>query len=244
MRMKEDRLGTGTVKPAYNVQIGTENQFIVGFSVHQNAADSACLIPHLQAIQSQTKQMPACIVADAGYGSEENYAHLEEAGVAGYVKYPSFDKKGKAAAEKRRYHADTWVHDKEVDEYICPRGNRLMFIGIRQIRSRTGYVSQVRRYQCRDCSGCPVKDQCTQSSGNRVIQVSPELVRLRDQAARNLRSERGVELRARRGCEVESVFGHLKHNRRFRRFHLRGLEKVRTELGILSIAHNMSKLAG
>lgn len=243
MRMKEDRLGTGTVKPAYNVQIGTENQFIVGFSVHQNAADSACLIPHLQAIQSQTKQMPACIVADAGYGTEQNYAHLEKAGVGNYMKYPSFDLRGKAAAEKRRYHVDTWTYDETVDEYVCPQNKRLSFVRIKHERSSTGYVSERRCYECHDCADCPVKTDCTKARANRVVEVSPNLIRLRAQAAENLRSERGVKLRAKRSEEPESVFGHLKHNHRFRRFHVRGLNKVRTEFGILCIAHNMRKLA-
>ncbi len=45
----------------------------------------------------------------------------------------------------------------------------------------------------------------------------------------------------RRGIEVESVFGQIKENRRFRRFLLRGLDKVKTEWGLLSIAHNLLK---
>lgn len=49
MRMKEDRGAERPwPKPAYNVQVGTEGQFIVGFSVHDQVGDTGCLIPHLE----------------------------------------------------------------------------------------------------------------------------------------------------------------------------------------------------
>jgi hypothetical protein len=43
--------------------------------------------------------------------------------------------------------------------------------------------------------------------------------------------------------EVESVFGRLKEDWGFCRFLLRGIEKVKTEFGLLCIAQNMAKLA-
>ncbi|WP_242634652.1 transposase, partial [Bacillus timonensis] len=49
---------------------------------------------------------------------------------------------------------------------------------------------------------------------------------------------------AQRKVEVESVFGHIKGNRSFRRFSLRGLDKVHVEFGIVALAHNMLKVAG
>ncbi|SEN69439.1 Transposase DDE domain-containing protein [Paenibacillus sophorae] len=68
----------GQLKPGYNVQAGTENQFIVGYSVHQRPTDTRCLIPHLKQLQKRLGQLPKTVVADAGYGGEENYAYLEE----------------------------------------------------------------------------------------------------------------------------------------------------------------------
>ena len=52
MRMKDDHLQNGQLKPAYNVQLGTENQFILGFSIHQRPDDSTCLIHHLEHIKN------------------------------------------------------------------------------------------------------------------------------------------------------------------------------------------------
>jgi hypothetical protein len=65
----------------------------------------------------------------------------------------------------------------------------------------------------------------------------------RQQARENLTSEQGKKLRSLRGVEVESVFGRLKEDWGFRRFFLRGIEKVKTEFGLLCIAQNMANLA-
>ena len=77
MRMKEDHMKNGQLKPAYNIQISTENQFITNYSLHQRPGDPATFIPHI----GQFKQLFNCqseiIVADSGYGSEQNYKHCE-----------------------------------------------------------------------------------------------------------------------------------------------------------------------
>lgn len=73
--------------------------------------------------------------------------------------------------------------------------------------------------------------------------MSLMLRRFRQQAKQRLQSEEGIRFRSQRLIEAEAVFGQVKHNRGFRRFLLRGLEKVNTEWGIVSIAHNVAKLA-
>jgi hypothetical protein len=83
MRMKEERGAEKPwPKPAYNVQIGTECQYVVGFSVHGRAGDTACLVPHLEGMRTHLGRLPQNVVTDAGYGSEENYAYLEQHGLA------------------------------------------------------------------------------------------------------------------------------------------------------------------
>ncbi len=71
--------------------------------------------------------------------------------------------------------------------------------------------------------------------------MSPKLLRYKQQVRDQLASDAGAALMKRRGIEVESVFGQIKENRRFRRFLLRGLDQVKTEWGLLSIAHNLLK---
>jgi len=102
----------------------------------------------------------------------------------------------------------------------------------------------LRHYEATGCNTCPLKPECTRAKGNRHMRVSFRLRRYREQAKNNLLSEQGRFLRVQRNVEVESVFGHIKHNMCFRRFSLRGLEKVKTEWGLVCMAHNMRKLAG
>jgi hypothetical protein len=78
---------------------------------------------------------------------------------------------------------------------------------------------------------------------NRKIRYNPRLDELKTKARDNLTSEKGLKLRTMRGTEVESVFGRIKNNWGFRRFLLRGLEKVKTEWGLLCIANNIAKMA-
>ncbi|MGG3533888.1 IS1182 family transposase, partial [Paenibacillus rhizolycopersici] len=85
MRMKEDHMRNGQLKPGYNVQIGTENQFIVGYSLHQRPTDTRTLKPHLEKVKTQLGRIPGTVIADAGYGSEENYAYLEGEAVRAIV---------------------------------------------------------------------------------------------------------------------------------------------------------------
>jgi transposase len=243
MRMKDDVMMNGQLKPGYNVQIGTENQFIVGFSIHQKANDVITLIPHLNQVQHRLGRLPHNIVADAGYGSEENYAYLKQAGVEGYVKYKFFDKQQKRSWRKQRFRAENWDYDPVRDEYICPNQKRLTYQGTRIRTTDNGYPTSIRLYECGSCSICPLKPLCTRAKGDRRVEANFQLNHFQSQAFEKLRSEQGIKLRSLRGVEVESVFGRLKQDWGFRRFTLRGMEKVKTEWGLLCIAHNIAKLA-
>jgi transposase len=250
MRMKEDR-GTEKPwpKPAYNVQLGTEGQFIVGYSVHGRAGDTACLIPHLEQLRDHLGgRLPKKIVADAAYGSEENYAYLEQHQAENFLKYNTFyqDTHAYRDPEKLRAHqfrAENFGYNPDSDQFICPADKRLHFQYASRYTTDNGYATERRIYACQECADCPLRSRCTQAKGNRSIRISFQLLEYRRQARTNLTSPAGERLRAARSTEVETVFGHIKHNQGFRRFHVRGAEKVNTEWGLVSMAHNMQKLA-
>jgi transposase len=249
MRMKEDRGAEKPwPKPAYNVQIGTEGQFVVGFSVHGRAGDTACLIPHLENLRTHLGRLPKNVITDAGYGSEENYAYLEQHSVGNYLKYNTFyqDTHHFRKAEllrKRQFRAENFPYDPDQDEFICPANQRLSFQFTSRYTTENGYQTDRRLYECKQCSQCPLKGECTRAKGNRKIRISFRLLEYHRQARTNLTNETGQRLRAARSTDVEPVFGIIKQNMGFRRFHLRGHEKVNAEWGLVSIAHNMKKLA-
>jgi hypothetical protein len=249
MRMKEDR---GAKRPwpmpGYNVQMGTENQFIVGYSVHGRVGDTACLIPHLDRLRKQIGRLPRRIIADAGYGSEENYAYLQQHRLDNFVKYNTFYQdthhyRNPDVIRQHKFRAENFAYDPQQDEFICPANQRLHYVATTRYVTDNGYQTNRRIYSCENCEGCALRKQCTKAKGNRQIRISFQLLEYRRQARNNLTSEVGQQLRSERSTDVETVFGCIKHNMGFRRFHLRGLDKVNIEWGLISIAHNMKKLA-
>ncbi|MBW4837915.1 MAG: IS1182 family transposase [Paenibacillaceae bacterium] len=242
MRMKEDHMGNGQLKPGYNVQIGTENQFIVGYSLHQRPTDTRTLKPHLEKVKTQLGRLPGTVIADAGYGSEENYAYLEGEAVRAIVKYNTYHKEKTKAWKKDISKLDNWQYDEAKDSWICPAGRRLTFIRESKEKNESGYEVRKRYYRSTTCAECLLKASCTKASGDREIQVSMNYLRYKKQAREQLTSEEGYALSVQRMHEPESVFGQVKNNRGFRRFLLRGLSKVSLEVGWLSLAHNLLKV--
>ena len=141
------------------------------------------------------------------------------------------------------YRAENFGYDAQHDEFICPADKRLHFERMIPYTSENGYISERRIYTSSDCSTCAQKPVCTTSQGNRQTYASLKLKAYRQQARDNLTGEEGKVLRVRRSVEVESVYGHLKQNLGIRRFLLRGLEKVKIELGLAVIGYNLTKLA-
>lgn len=204
------------------------------------------MIPHMEQMQNQTGRIPKNIIADVGYGSEENYAYLEEKGINAYVKYNTFDreqKKRRKIPERETYWSSNWDYDEQQDEFICPQVKRLTYQRTMIKHTANGYCSERRIYSCDQCETCPVRTKCTTSAYGRSVMMSLNIRDFRQQARDRLQSSEGKRYRSQRLIEAEAVFGRLKHNWGFRRFLLRGLEKVKTEWGVLCTAHNIAKLA-
>jgi len=244
MRMKEDHMQNGQLKPAYNTQISTSNQIITNYTIHQNPTDTMTLKPHLESFKHEYGFLPRELTADAGYGSEENYEYLEQNKVEAFVKYNYFDKEQHPKSNaKPMSHTDNLYYNQQQDCYYCPIGQRMNFIGNTIEATEAGYKRTLSRYQAQNCCGCPLRGTCHKSKSNRIIEVSHRLNELKAKARDRLLSEAGIAHRCRRSVDVEPVFGILKQNKGFRRFLTAGLDKVSIEFGLLAMAHNLKKLA-
>lgn len=243
MRMKEDHMKNGQLKPGYNLQISTENQLVTNYSIHQNPTDTKTYIPHLKQYQQQFGT-PIVAVADAGYGSEQNYEYLAENEIASYVKYNTFDLEQRSKKHiKKPFTTDHLYYNKEKNHYICPMGQPMQHIGTYSQKSDAGYTRILDKYQAKNCMGCPLNGVCHKSKGNRIIEVSHKGNCYKQQSKENLKTEQGIYYRKKRCIEPEPVFANLKHNKNFKRFMLRGLEKVNIEAGLLILSHNLAKIA-
>ena len=244
MRMKEDHMKNGQLKPAYNVQISTNNQIIASYSIHQKTTDTNTLTAHLNQHEKDFGQKPQVVTADAGYGSEENYQYLEDNNITGYVKHNQFDRQqNETIRDKKPFATDKLYYNKEKDCYYCPMGQPMNNIGTTTKKTSTGFKQHITIYQARNCEGCPLRGVCHKAKGNRTIEINHKLKRLKHQADELLLSEQGQRHRKQRPCDVEPVFGNIKNNHHFKRFMLRGIEKVSIETGLLALAHNLRKKA-
>jgi len=243
MRMKEDHMKNGQLKPGYNVQIGCENGFVLGFDVFPNPVDSPTLITHLENMKNRLGKLPERVIADAGYGSEENYAFLETENVDSIIKYSMWQKEQTKAWKKNVWNTDNWLFDKGTDTYECPAGKRLKVSHEKHNKTSSGYVQDIRVYTCEDCMDCALREQCTKSKLGRSIQRNERMLHLKESVKARLASSEGKELMRRRAHEVETVFGQLKANQGFRRFRLKGQEKVSVEWGLLILGYNFKNMA-
>lgn len=244
MRMKEDHMKNGQLKPGYNLQISTENQFIINYTLHQNPSDTKTLIPHLDLYQKQYKRTPEVAIADAGYGSEQNLEYLDFNKIRSFVKYSNFDnEQRKSKKQSKPFSVEKLSYNKQKNQYTCPMGQPMLHIGTTVQKTEAGYPRIIDKYQAINCNNCPLRSGCHNRKGNRVIEVSHRGNELKENTKRNLQSEEGIYYRKKRCIEPEPVFANIKHNKRFKRFTLRGLEKVTIETGLLAIAHNLAKKA-
>ena len=245
MRMKEDHMKNGQLKPGYNVQISSEDQFIVNYTLHQDTNDIHTLRPHLENYEYLYQNLPETLTADAGYGSQENYELLSEKGIKGYVKFNTFDKEqnkaGKKRKEKAPFHRDQLYYNEKEDHYVCPMGQRMEKIAQATKTTKSGYRQTVSKYSAKNCNGCPIRNVCFKGKYNRVIERNHALEHYKQKAREHLLSEIGEIKRRKRTADVEPVFAHIKSNRNFKRFTHRGLDKVELEFGLHALAHNMRK---
>jgi transposase len=243
MRMKEDHMKNGQLKPAYNVQISTENQLATNFSMHQRPGDTATLTPHLEQFKEAHQKQSSKVVADSGYGSEQNYEYADNEQIEAFIKYNYFHKEQKRSYKNNPFQAANLYYNQAANYLVCPMGQHMNFIGIGNRKSELGYEYQVSIYQAQNCNGCLLRSLCHNSKNNRRIELNHKLNRYRKQARERLMSEQGLYHRSKRPIEPEAVFGQIKFNNKFNRFTLKGLAKVEIEFGLILLSHNLRKIA-
>jgi transposase len=242
MRMKDDHMKNGQLKPAYNVQIGTENQFYTHFDFYPNPTDFLTFIPFNKGFKERYNKLPKKEVADSGYGSEENYEFLHTNEIEAYVKYPLFHAEQKKKYRNNVFIAQNLFYNKEKDYFVCPMGQHMEKVGTSTRKSESGYVSNTTFYQAKNCIGCQLKCLCHKAKGNRQIEINHKLNEYRQRARELLTSEEGLLHRSRRPIEPEAVLGQTKADKQYYRFRHFDLDKVKMDFAIFAVAFNIGKL--
>lgn len=244
MRMKDDSMMNGQLKAGYNLQIATNNQYILGYDVFPNPTDTRTLTPFLSTLKKEYFPLPEFIVADAGYGSEENYMNvLEKFQSTPLITYGMYEKEQKKKYKNNPFQVNNWDYDEMSNQFICPEGRKLNFKynGIRN--DKYGFTRHISYYECEDCSNCPVRSLCTkaQEGFNRRIQKNWTWESYKTVVKKLLQEKETQKIYGRRKIDVETAFGHLKAILSFTRLSVRGKEKVKNELGFALMATNLRK---
>lgn len=243
MRMKEDAMNNGQTKPGYNLQISAENQFITDYALFSNPTDTLTLIPFLNSFPDRYGHLPSIAVADSGYGSEENYRFMAEAGMEAYVKYNRFHLEQHPRYKPNPFNHDNFHYNAAEDYYVCPMGQHMTRIGTSHLKTSSGYRSENARYRAQNCNGCPLRGLCYKAKGDRrTIEVNHRLNGYKRKARELLTSEEGLKHRGRRCVEPEAVFGQMKFNMAYRRFRHFGKDKVTMDFAFFAIAFNIKKM--
>ena len=245
MRMKDDHMRNGQLKPGYNLQIVTNNQYVLAYDIFPNPTDFKTLLPFLSTIKENYFDLPTYIVADAGYGSEENYqAIMDEFERTPLITYTMYRKEQKKNYQQNQFNPQNWAYDELTDRYVCPNGREVRFRNYSTRTDKYGFKRQLKLYECEDCSNCPLRSQCTtaKSKRDRVIQKNGNWDYFKAHVRELLGTKETRDIYRRRKIDVEPAFGNLKANLGFTRFSVRGKDKVKNELGFALMATNLRKM--
>ena len=250
MRMKEDAMLNGQLKPAYNLQLGVDSGYISWLTLSPKPTDTSTLIPFLTGMETALKHRYPVVVADAGYESEENYSYLEDRGISAMIKPANYE-----ISKTRKYKQDisrreNMPYNPDGDYYTCKNGCRLYAHGIHHQRTASGYVRKQTVYRCYECAGCPHRAECLKGKNWKIpeeerfkkLTVSRKFERQRKECLDRITSEEGIQLRVNRSIQAEGAFALWKEDGAFRQFLCRGQANVYAESVLMAIAQNLDNL--
>ena len=244
MRMKEDHMRNGQLKPGYNVQIAVNSEYITGIEAFSDRADTKTLKPFLHRLELFHQTRYKEVVADAGYESLDNYLYLESTGQICFVKPANHDQKKSRKFKKQIGRVENMTYDPEEDSFTCVQGRKLT-LQRECTEQREGQLVSTAWYRCEDCTGCPCRTQCCRAKDPaqpKELRLQKTFWEKREQTTQRIVSKRGIHLRLCRSIQVEGAFALLKSDFGFRRFLTRGKENIRAELFLLAIAFDLKKL--
>lgn len=240
MRFKKDHMQNDQLLPGYNLQVVVCDEYIAFYGVYPYASDMDCFQPLMEGFRKCYGFYPLYPVADAGYGSFNNYLYCQEHGMEKYMKFTMYEKETKDSKYRDNpYRAVNFAVDKDGD-MICPNGKKFRYLRSQLVRGNQ-YGRTEEFYQCEDCTGCPHREKCHKSKNNRVVRINEELTVFHNEVLNNLNCVHGALLRMNRSIQAEGVFGGIKWNREYKRLRRRGMEGVILELGLISCGFNLHK---
>lgn len=241
MRVKRDYMGNDQLLPAYNMQVAVCDEYIATVDVKQYASDTDCFVPLMEKFNNQYGKYPKYPVADAGYGSFNNYLYCEQHGMEKFMKFTMFEKETKDKKYRDNpYRAINFSQD-ENGTLICPNGRKFKFKYEQHIKgNHYGRTEEI--YECESCENCEYKKDCSpKAKNNRTIKLNRELTAIHEEVLKNLCSIQGALLCMNRSIQAEGTYGIIKWDKSYKRLRRKGLESVILEFTLISCGFNLYK---
>ncbi len=241
MRIKRDYMGNDQLLPAYNLQAAICDEYIAVIDVKQYASDMECFVPLMEKFKELYGHYPKYPIADAGYGSFNNYLFCQEHGMEKFMKFTMFEKETKNKKYQNNPYRSVNFKRDEAGNLVCPNNQKFVFKYTKAVRgNKYGRTEEI--YECESCENCEYKEKCCpRAKGNRTIQMNRELTQMHEEVIDNLCSIHGALLCMNRSIQAEGTFGAIKWNRSYKRAFRRGLESVFLEFYLISIGFNLYK---
>lgn len=246
MRLKDDHMKNGQLKPAYNIQCATNGGYIVDIEGFSNPADVRTLIPFMDKLIEKHGTKIRRVVADSGYENEENYVYLKEKGIEPFIKPLNYEVKKTKKYRDEISRKENMTYYRAGDYYVCHNNKKLQFEKIIYKKNKYGYKSESKVYLCSDCLNCIYSNDCIKTkskSGLKRIYVAERFENLRKKSEENITTKEGIIERLNRSIQAEGIFSYIKSGMQYMRFKHRSMEKVISEMKLLSIAINIKKLS-
>lgn len=247
MRMKEDHMKNGQLKPAYNLQLASNGAFVVGVMGSQKSNDLHTLKPLLNQMMPHYREYLENIVADAGYESAENYSYLKINHLNAYIKPANYEVKKSKKYRNDIGKKENMTYIENEDFYLCQNNKKLVRGKDSVKKYESGFKDTVRTYTCYECISCPFNSDCIKSrkDGNRpskTIKFSPHFELCRQQSEENLKTNEGINHRINRSIQAEGVFSKLKDGLGYKRFRHRSMKSIVADVTLMALGINLNKL--
>jgi len=216
----------------YNAQMAVDDKhkLIAADEVTNQVTDYQQLANVALAAKANLEIKQAEVVADAGYYNAAEVDRCVEAGITPMI--PKADTSANSA--RGLYGKSRFRYDEKKDVYVCPAGAELTH------RFNTYELGrELRYYRASGCKTCALKKQCTRNKANRTITREANEGLMEAMAARMKAQPWKFKLRK---TLAEHPFGTIKRWFGYTHFLLKGLEKVRCEWSLTTLAYNLKRV--
>lgn len=246
MRLKDDHMKNGQLKPAYNIQCATNGNYVVDIEGFSNPADMRTLPHFMDKLLDKYPNKINRVVADSGYESEENYLYLKQKHINAYIKPSNYEIKKKRKYKKDISRKENMKYFEDNDYYLCHNNKQLEFEKNIYRKNAYGFKSHTKVYLCKDCLKCSCSEDCIKYKNKdnlKRIYISNRFEAFREESEKNITTKEGIAERMNRSIQAEGIFSYIKTGMNYSRFRHKSMAKIIAEMKLLSIAINIKKFS-